>query len=105
MRSNLLRYHYRIFTTMAQEIGTRNAVQCKSHHQKMLKKVNYCIENLLFIDKNDSTPIKLGEGQDMGNHYESIKHGIKNVKTNEKMPFIVVQASQKVLIVLDDRFI
>lgn len=43
MRSSLLRYHYKIFTTMAEAIGTRDAVQCKSHHQKMLTKVNRCL--------------------------------------------------------------
>jgi hypothetical protein len=67
MRSSLLRYHYRIFTTMAIEIGTRNAVQCKSHHQKMLKKANYIVENLIFPESDLSSPIKVGEGLE-GNH-------------------------------------
>jgi hypothetical protein len=53
---------------MAQEIGTRSAVQCKSHHQKMLKKVNYCIENLIFTEADLSSPIKVGEGLE-GNHF------------------------------------
>lgn len=68
MRSSLLRYHYRIFTTMAEEIGSRNAVQCKSHHQKMLKKANYCIENLIFTESDLSSPIRVGEGLE-GNHF------------------------------------
>lgn len=43
IKNGLLRYHYRIFFKMALRIGTRNAVQCKSHHQKMLNKYNNCI--------------------------------------------------------------
>lgn len=53
---------------MAEEIGSRNAVQCKSHHQKMLKKANYCIENLIFTESDLSSPIKVGEGLE-GNHF------------------------------------
>jgi hypothetical protein len=52
---------------MAIEIGTRNAVQCKSHHQKMLKKANYIVENLIFPESDLSSPIKVGEGLE-GNH-------------------------------------
>lgn len=104
MRSSLLRYHYKIFNTMAEEIGSRNAVQCKSHHQKMLKKFNYSIEKLIFSEEDLRAPIRVGDGLE-GNHMESVKKGIENVETNEKIPYFIIQAGQKTLIVLDDRFI
>jgi hypothetical protein len=50
MRSSRLRYHYKIFNSMAVEIGTRSSAQCKSHHQKMLKRAGNRIENMLMID-------------------------------------------------------
>lgn len=48
MKSSQLRYHNRIFNDMAAFIGTRNSDQCKSHHQKMLQKYQYKIENIIF---------------------------------------------------------
>ncbi len=104
MRSSLLRYHYKIFNTMAEEIGSRNAVQCKSHHQKMLKKFNYSIQKLIFSEEDLKAPIRVGDGLE-GNHMESVKKGIENVETNERIPYFIIQAGQKTLIVLDDRFI
>lgn len=68
MKSGLLRYHYRIFTKMAEDIGTRDAVQCKSHHQKILKKFNYRIEKLIFGQEIVPGPVIIGKGED-GNHF------------------------------------
>ena len=46
----------------------------------------------------------MGDGLE-GNHMESVKKGIENVETNERIPYFIIQAGQKMLIVLDDRFI
>lgn len=68
MKSELLRYHYKIFTKMSEEIGTRTAVQCKSHHQKVLKKVNLQLEKLIFSECDLNGPIIVGQGE-QGNHF------------------------------------
>jgi hypothetical protein len=61
MRDTGLRYHYRIFNQMAEFLKTRNSMQCKSHHQKMLKKNDNCIENIIFKSNNPNNFVKIGD--------------------------------------------
>jgi hypothetical protein len=103
MKDSMLRYHYRIFTKMAEEIGTRNAIQCKSHHQKMLTKANNSIESLIFTPDSIDHPV-IVEGLPQANNHSAILEGVSKVETTSDIPWFMVETSGRIVVVIDDRF-
>jgi hypothetical protein len=93
MRSSRLRYHYKIFNAMAEEVGTRTSAQCKSHHQKMLKRADNRLENLLLADQGPiPTP---------GLQQNDLRRMTDQITTNRTNPYFMVHFGNKLLIVVD----
>jgi Fe-S cluster biosynthesis and repair protein YggX len=47
MKNALLRAEFQIFKKMSACVGSRDAIQCKSHHQKMLMRNDNKLERII----------------------------------------------------------
>ena len=97
MRSSRLRYHYKIFNAMAEEVGTRTSAQCKSHHQKMLKRADNRLENLLISNEGPAPQPDIQQND--------LRRMTDQITTNRTNPYFMLHFGNKLLIVIDDRFV
>lgn len=85
---------------MSSFIGSRNPIQCKSHHQKMLIRNRNKLESIIQLagtNSESTAPEYLYREQKNG----LMEEHLSKIETSEELPYFMIKLAQRLLIVID----